>query len=81
VARALGVECGGDHRTDALKGIERIIDLSIRCGIKRRLSDFGIGRDAIPRMATAAMTVTRLLERNPRILTEEDVVSIYEAAW
>jgi alcohol dehydrogenase class IV len=81
VARALGVDCTGDHRADALKGIDRIIDLSIKCGIKRRLSDFGIERDAIPRMASAAMTVTRLLERNPRILTEEDVVSIYEAAW
>jgi len=81
IARALGADCTGDHAQDALRGVERVIELSIRCGIKRRLSEFGIGRDAIPRMATAAMTVTRLLERNPRLLTEQDVVDIYEAAW
>jgi len=81
VARALGADCTGDHARDALLAVEKVIALSVRCGIKRRLSDFGIGRDAIPRMATAAMTVTRLLERNPRLLTEQDVVEIYEAAW
>jgi alcohol dehydrogenase class IV len=32
-------------------------------------------------MATAAMKVTRLLDRNPRTLTEADARAIYEAAW
>ncbi len=81
IARALGVACVGDAATDALAGVERVIELAVSCGIKRRLSDFGIARDAIPRMAAAAMTVTRLLERNPRTLTEADTRAIYEAAW
>jgi alcohol dehydrogenase class IV len=81
IARALGAECSGDPVADAGAGVERIIALAEACGIQRRLSDFGIPRDAIPRMAAAAMTVTRLMERNPRTLTEADVRAIYEAAW
>jgi alcohol dehydrogenase class IV len=81
IARALGADCTGDHAADALAGVERVIALANACGIKRRLSDFGITQDAIPRMATAAMKVTRLLDRNPRVLTEADARAIYEAAW
>jgi alcohol dehydrogenase class IV len=81
IARALGADCTGDHAADALAGVERVIALANACGIKRRLSDFGIARDAIPRMASAAMKVTRLLDRNPRTLTEADARAIYEAAW
>ncbi len=81
IARALGVICSGDPAADALAGVERVIALSDACGIKRRLSDFGIERAAIPRMAAAAMTVTRLLDRNPRTLTIADTRAIYEAAW
>mgnify|MGYP000038171046 CR=1 FL=1 len=81
IAEALGVASSGDPMADALAGVERVIALADACGIKRRLSDFGIARDAIPRMATAAMKVTRLLDRNPRVLTEADVRTIYEAAW
>lgn len=81
IAEALGVERSGDPLADALAGVERVIAIADACGIKRRLSDFGIERQAIPRMATAAMKVTRLLDRNPRVLTESDVRAIYEAAW
>lgn len=81
IARALGADCTGDHAADALAGVERVIALAKACGVKRRLSDFGIAQDAIPRMATAAMKVTRLLDRNPRTLTEADARAIYEAAW
>jgi len=81
VARALGANCAGDHAKDALAGVERVIALADTCGIKRRLSDFGIPRDALPRMAVAAMTVTRLLNNNPRTLSETDARDIYEAAW
>lgn len=81
IAHALGVRRSDDPTADALAGVERIRALADACGIKRRLSDFAIPRDAIPRMSAAAMTVTRLMERNPRTLSEADVRGIYEAAW
>ena len=81
IAHALGVPCSGDDAADALAGVEKVIALSDSCGIKRRLSDFGIAREAIPRMAVSAMTVTRLLDRNLRTVTEADARAIFEAAW
>ncbi len=80
IARALGVSGGNDEDT-ALAGIERIVALVDRCGIRPGMRHFGIAQDAIPRMATAAMKVTRLLERNLRDLEEADAMRIYEAAW
>ncbi|PQA86353.1 iron-containing alcohol dehydrogenase [Hyphococcus luteus] len=80
IARALGASDAGDDVTTARRGVEKIIDLAECCNIEQRLSSFGISAEAIPRMAEAAMTVTRLLERNPRIVTERDAVGIYKAA-
>jgi alcohol dehydrogenase class IV len=81
IAGALGVARTADAAADALAGVNRVIALADACGVKRRLSDFGIEHGAIPRMAAAAMKVTRLLERNPRPLAEADARAIYEAAW
>ncbi len=80
VAQALGVARTGDDRADAAQGVERIAALSRRIGIAPGMSAFGISSNAIPHMAAAAMTVTRLLMRNPRELTEADAARIYEAA-
>lgn len=80
IAEAMGVARSGDDAADALKGIERIEALSAAIGIERRLSAFGISENAIPHIAAAAMTVQRLLMRNPREVTEADARAIYEAA-
>ncbi len=80
VAHAMGVARTGDDRADALKGIEEIERLSAAIGIERRLSAFGISANTIPHMAAAAITVQRLLMRNPREVTEGDARAIYEAA-
>jgi alcohol dehydrogenase class IV len=80
VAEALGVERTGLDADDALKGIERIEAISAAVGIERHLSAFGISHNTVPHMAAAAMTVQRLLVRNPREVTEDDARAIYEAA-
>ncbi|MCW2393310.1 alcohol dehydrogenase class IV [Sphingobium sp. B1D7B] len=80
VAAALGVARTGDDEADALAGIAQIERLSAAIGIERHLSAFGIGANAVPKMAAAAMTVQRLLIRNPREVTESDARTIYEAA-
>lgn len=81
IAHALGVAPGGDPTLDALAGVERIGALCERVGIRPGMRHFGIAIADLPRMAAAAMTVTRLLERNVRPLTEQDAFAIYEAAW
>ena len=62
----------------AVRFVERLSD-DLR--VPRRLRDVGIPEDAIPRLAEAAMKVTRLLANNPRKITLEDAVAIYKSAY
>ena len=80
IARALGCADRGDDAATALAGIERIEQLSEAIGIERHLAAFGISENTIPHMAAAAITVQRLLVRNPREVTEDDARAIYAAA-
>ncbi|MDB5325973.1 MAG: iron-containing alcohol dehydrogenase, partial [Phycisphaerales bacterium] len=81
IAAALGViETGSDHHVAEL-GLRKIESLSSDCGIPKSLRDFKIPHDAIPRLAKSAMTVTRLLDRNVREVTEADAIRIYEQAF
>lgn len=81
VARALGAPEAGTAMGTAERGLERIQALLAACPLPRGLSACGIPRDALPRLARSAMTVTRLLKNNPRPLTEADALAIYEEAW
>ncbi len=80
IAVALGVERGRDALETATRGIQRVVELSDACRIPRHLTQLGIPESAIERMARAAMTVTRLLERNVRVVTESDAREIYRKA-
>jgi len=62
----------------AVRFVERLSD-DLR--VPRRLRDVGIPEDAIPRLAEAAMKVTRLLANNPRKMTLEDAITIYKFAY
>jgi alcohol dehydrogenase class IV len=62
----------------AVRFVERLSD-DLR--VPRRLRDVGIPEDAIPRLAEAAMKVTRLLANNPRKIALEDAVAIYQSAY
>ncbi|MGX1096821.1 iron-containing alcohol dehydrogenase [Amorphus sp. MBR-141] len=56
-------------------------ELSIRCGLPRRLRDVDIPESALDMMADDAMKQTRLLVNNPRTVTRADALAIYRAAW
>jgi len=62
----------------AVKFVERLSD-DIR--VPRRLRDVGIPEHAIPGLAEAAMKVTRVLANNPRKITLEDAIAIYNSAY
>ena len=81
ISVALGVERNGSALTTAEHGVESLTQLSRDCGVPQKLSGLNIPRAAIPEMAKAAMTVTRLLKNNLRAVTEADAVKIYEAAF
>jgi alcohol dehydrogenase class IV len=81
IAMALGVPATDSAITAAERGIQRLEQLMARCSMPRRISEFGVPREALPRLAKAAMTVTRLLKNNLRPLTEADALALYRAAW
>ncbi len=61
----------------ALEAVEALIE---DCGIKEKLSDFHISESDFPALARVAMTVARPLENNPRKVTMEQAIGIYEEA-
>jgi alcohol dehydrogenase class IV len=61
----------------AEEGIEKIKALSVSCGIPQKLSEIGINQSDVEILAGLAMKVTRLLVNNPREVTKEDAVNIY----
>jgi alcohol dehydrogenase class IV len=81
IAVALGAAPGPAPEATAERGIARIEKLMADCPIPRRIRDFEVPQAALPQLAKAAMTVTRLLKNNPRPLTEADALEIYRAAW
>lgn len=81
VAQAIGCPREKDDTATALAGLQRVRELIRDCGIPSRLRDVDIPASAIGEMAAAAMEITRLLKNNPRAVTIEDAVAIYEAAY
>ncbi len=65
----------------ARKGVEKIRELIAACNIPARLNEVNIPREAIPQMAVDALKIQRLLKNNPKLVTEEDAVTIYNQAY
>jgi alcohol dehydrogenase class IV len=80
LARALGVTSSNDASA-AAELPDRLEQLVAACRIPRGLSACGISRDAFPRMAQSALQVTRLLKNNPREVSYDDAIRIYENAF
>ena len=58
-----------------------VAELSETVGTNRPMREFGVEQRHLPEMAAAAMQVQRLLNNNPRELTESDALAIYQQAW
>jgi alcohol dehydrogenase class IV len=65
----------------ALEGIARLEALSVACGVPQKLSDIGIDPAETETLADLAMKITRLLVNNPREITREDAIHIYNALF
>ncbi len=55
--------------------------LMVDIQLETRLNQVGIGEEALPVLAEAAMLQTRLLVNNPRDVGYEDALQIYRDAW
>ena len=60
--------------------IDRIEGLIAEVELQNKLGQVGISHNHVPMLAEDAMKQTRLLVNNPRDVTYDDAVAIYEAA-
>jgi alcohol dehydrogenase class IV len=81
IAVALGIERAATDEQTALRGIEALGCMASEACIPLRLRDWEVPHSAIEEMAIGAMEVTRLLRNNPREITRDDAMAIYEAAY
>ncbi|MBN24807.1 MAG: alcohol dehydrogenase [Alteromonadaceae bacterium] len=65
----------------ALEFIEYMQQFCRALGITKRLRDYGIAQEALTALASEAMLQTRLLMNNPREVTFEDALALYQQAW
>lgn len=81
IAIACGCERKATDEETATAGVEFIANLCREIGIPQSLADMGIPQSATPHMAKAAMDCQRLLKNNPREVTEQDALDIYNSLY
>jgi len=79
IAQAMGERIEGLSATEAAqRSVEAVRMLCKDIGIPEKLTELGVTKDDIPRLAEG--TVMGNVETNPRRTTLEDVVRTFEAA-
>ncbi len=82
IAGALGEEIErGSEEQGALRAVQLIRKLGEDLGVPQRLSDLGIPESAFPGMAEEALKVSRPLENNPRPVSLEGAIQIYQRVF
>ena len=81
VAIALGCQPGANDEETAQRGVDFVYQLADAVGIPKKLTDLGIPQTAVDGIAKAAMEVQRLLQNNPREVTEQDARDIYNSLY
>jgi alcohol dehydrogenase class IV len=75
------VEALGLSATNEAGTFEATYRYCAELGCEMRLSALGVPRDDLPAMAREAHAIRRLLDNNPRDISEVEIHAIYEAAY
>ena len=82
IAQWLAVPTAGLSIKQSAEGaVTAIVDIQSKIGIRTRLRDLGMSREAIADCARKSFGIKRLMDINPRPVTEENLVAILEAAY
>jgi alcohol dehydrogenase class IV len=82
IAEEMGEETRGlGEKEAAIRGVEAVKRLSREIEMPQRLSDLGIPQGALPGMADEALKVARPLANNPRPVSREDAIRIYQGVF
>ncbi len=79
IARAFGEKTDGLSEIEAARlSVKAVKSLLDDLGISYRLSSYNVPGDEIPDLARTAVGAVRLINNNPRKVTEKDVINILE---
>lgn len=81
IANALGLAGKADTLTLAKEGIDAIRQLLADCGMQTGLKAYDVDQQSLPKMASEAIQIQRLLKNNVRDIGLNDAISIYERAY
>jgi alcohol dehydrogenase len=82
IATLLGENTAGlDDVGAAERAIAAVERLQRQIGLPQRLRDLGVAPDQLPAFAAKAFSIKRILRVNPRPVTQDDIESIFRAAW
>ena len=82
VAAAMGEKVSGLSLWEAASlAVSSVKRLNERLGIPLSLRELGVSREEIPAIADDMLRVGRLLMHNPRAVSKEDAVGIFERMW
>ncbi|HVR49781.1 MAG TPA: iron-containing alcohol dehydrogenase, partial [Pseudorhodoferax sp.] len=81
LAEALVPGCQGSAQDRTQAFIAHLEALIAQTELPMRLRDHGVTEASLPQLAADAMLQTRLLQNNPRELTEADALAIYRQAF
>ncbi len=81
IAQVLGEEVEGlSLREAAEASVSAVHTLCEDVGVPTTLRELNVDPSAIPELAEAAALITRLLDFNPRRMTKDDIIQVYERA-
>jgi alcohol dehydrogenase len=82
VAELLGIDTEGYTPREAAKlASAAVLDLMSDLEMPEGLEDIGIPQDALDELADKSMVLARVLENNPRIISRDEAIAIYEEAY
>lgn len=82
IARLLGEDTSGlDEAEASRRAVAAVERLKATIGIPERLRQLGVRREQLAGFAEKTLGIKRILRVNPRPVTYDDVLGIFEAAW
>ena len=63
---------------DASAFIDHMVELCAKSGTPLKLTEVGVNHNDLPKMAEDAVKNERLMKNNPRLVTYDDALALYE---
>ena len=79
---ALGLSSPGEPlEKQAAKAVDFLFDFEKKIGFTKRLRDFGIPEDMLETMVEEAQKVAVPIANNPKPMTGEDLLRVYQSVY